>query len=269
LGPTRAVMMASLDSAIKSAERHSNDTAAGQNDIFGSIQKSTEEQTPLFAQNVREWNETERLTYEKESLGFYLGGHPITPYLFELAQLTRTRLADIRPTENKQTVRVAGWVTEQRTTTNKRGRMAFLTLDDSTGRLEVKVYSELYPTVHELLVKDTLLVVEGEVRADDYSGGYAMTATNMFTLEYARATLANRLEITVSAQQTSPDEFAPKLVSTLTPHRQGRCIVLIHYHRQDAQAQLVLGEQWRVKPNAALLEQLKELVGEDKVKVIY
>ena len=271
LGANRAMMMASLDSAIKSAERLSTDSAAGQNDIFsllGGTKKSTKE-APPFVKDIQEWNQTERLNHEKEGLGFYLSGHPITPYLPELAQLSRTRLANLKATENKQTVRVAGWVIDLRTSVNKRGRMVFITLDDSSARMEVMIFSELYATVHEILVKDSLLIVEGEVRVDDYSGGYTMTATKISTLETARSKKARRLEITVSAEQAHSDEFAPKLLATLTPYLQGHCIVLIHYQHQDALVELLLGNDWRVKPETTLLDKLKELVGEDKVRVVY
>ncbi|KHD08630.1 DNA polymerase III subunit alpha [Candidatus Thiomargarita nelsonii] len=268
LGANRAVMFASLANAIKMAERHSNDTATGQNDIFAlnnNAQKSSEEK-PLFAQNVKPWSDKEQLKGEKESLGLYISGHPIKAYLAELAP--HIQLVKIRPTEKTKTVRVAGWVIELRTTSNQRGRMAFITLDDSTGRLEVKVYSELYPTVQEMLIKDTLLMVEGEVRFDEYSGGYSMTAQKIFTLDSARETFAKCLELSVSAQE-APEAFAKKIVDTLSHHRQERCSVLIHYQRADAQVDLLLGKSWRVNPTAGLLQDLKNVLGEDEVKVVY
>jgi len=268
LGANRAVMFASLANAIKMAERHSNDTATGQNDIFAlsnNAQKSTEEE-PLFAQNVKPWSDREQLKGEKESLGLYISGHPIKAYLAELP--AHIELSNIRPTEKKKTVRVAGWVIDLRTMTNQRGRMAFITLDDSTGRLEVKVYSELYPTVQEFLIKDTLLMVDGEVRFDEYSGGYSMIAQKIFTLDTARETFAKRLELSVSAQET-PEAFAKKIVDTLSPHRQERCSVLIHYQRADTQVDLLLGKSWRVNLSAGLLQDLKNVLGEDEVKVIY
>lgn len=271
LGPSRAVMMASLDGAIKSAERHSTDSAVGQNDIFSSGTKKPEEKSP-FVKNVPEWEQAKRLNYEKECLGFYLSGHPITPYLPELAKLNCIRLIEVKPTNHKQTVRIAGWVTQMRMTTKHGGgRMAFVTLDDSSARMEIKIFSELYATVSHILTKDTLLIAEGEVRVDNYNGGYSMTANNLLTLETARENKALRLEITISALQAQPETFAPQLVATLTPHLQekGHCQVLIHYQRRDAQVELTLGDKWRVKPETALIEKLEGVVGENKVKVIY
>ena len=269
LGPNRATLMTSLETAIKSAEKHSNDSAAGQNDIFASPSQTKAKKEPPFTKNIKEWKRSEYLNAEKESLGFYLSGHPIEPYLFELSQLTRNRLINIKPTD-KQSMRIAGIVTEIRTTFNKRGtKIAFVTLDDSTARMDIKIYSELYGTIQNILVKDALLVADGEVRIDDYNGGYAMTARNITTFEIAREKYANRLEINIISDQTVDKQFAPKLVDILNIHRKGRCLVSINYRYGETKVELVLGNDWRVKPNSELLEQLQELVGDEKIKVIY
>ncbi|MDM8568366.1 DNA polymerase III subunit alpha [Thiotrichales bacterium HSG1] len=270
LGPNRATMLASLETAIKSAERHSKDRATGQNDIFAASPKTEVKKETPFAKNIQEWKQTQFLNAEKDSLGFYLSGHPIEPYLFELSQLTRNRLANIKLTGNKQSMRIAGLVTELRINRDKRGRqIAFVTLDDSTARMDVKIYSELYGTVRDILMKDTLLVAEGEVQIDNYNGGYAMTGRNITTFETARENHASRVEINIIAEQTKDKEFAPKLVTILNEHRKGRCLVVIDYKYSETKVELVLGNEWRVKPSSKLLEQLQELVGDGKVKVIY
>ena len=270
----RAVMMASLDNAIKEAERHSSAKESGQNDMFallgGSSKATVQPETPLFAQVAKPWSQQEQLNGEKESLGFYLSGHPIEPYTSELAGLHCIRLSNVRATENKQTLKIAGWVTDLRMVNHKRGRMAFLTLDDNSGKtIDIKIYSEIYASVQDILAKDKLLIAEGEVKIDDYNGGYAMTADKVLTIEQARENYASRLEITISSQQTAKNDLASHLKETLNTYRQGRCGVRISYHRQDAQVELQLGDNWRVKPSGALLEQLKTLIGEDKIKVLY
>jgi DNA polymerase-3 subunit alpha len=262
LGPNRAITMASLNTAIKTAEQNSNNSAAGQNDIFGS--SSATSKKPEFVKNVANWNETLRLNKEKESLGFYLSGHPITPYLPELKRIIHTNLANIKPTERKKMLRVAGWLMDVRVKNTQRGRMAFLNLDDNTARIDVKVYSEVYNQISELLVKDSLLIIDGSVRSDDYTGGYSMTAQSVSTLEIARENLAKSLEIYVS---NTSDNLAEKLVNILTPHRDGKCPVIIHYKRQDAKVDLQLN--WRIKPDTSLVDELKNLLGENQVKVIY
>ncbi|MCK5662361.1 MAG: DNA polymerase III subunit alpha, partial [Thiotrichaceae bacterium] len=264
LGPSRAVMMASLDNAIKSAERYSKDSAAGQNDIFGSKKKTITEDQP-FEKNVLPWRDTVILKGEKESLGFYLSGHPIQAYLSELKRFIHIPLSNIKPTGRKKTVRIAGWVIDLHVKNGNRGRMAFITLDDNTGRIEIRVYSEIYTIAQELLAKDILLVVEGEVRADEYNGGYSMTATKIFTLETARKTYGKGLEILIPTK--SSEKIAKKLQSIFAQYT-GSCPILINYHCPE-KVKMKLGKCCQVVLHGDLFQNLEELLGEDKVKVMY
>lgn len=275
LGPNRATLMASIDSALKVAEKHSTDRATGQNDIFAAspgkraVNRPPEEPKP-FIKVANDWSLTEKLQGEKDVLGIYLSGHPINQYLPELAQLSLVPLAKVRATEYKQALRVGGWVIDCRSAYAKGKRMAFFTVEDDKGRLEVKVPPELYEQKQSLLTKDTLLIVEGEVREDDYNEGYTMTANQIVTLDQARDNQARRLEMTVAAN-LSQSGLAQRLIDILTPYRQaGRCRVLIYYQHPDALVELLLGENWRVQPHQALIQQLQEMLGgEEKVKVVY
>ncbi len=266
LGSNRATLFNSLEAAIKFAEQHSLNTAAGQNDIFGNKQENGNKLP--FVKELPEWNQSERLNYEKQTLGFYLSGHPITVYLPELAQLNCNKISDLRSSEVKKNVRIAGWVMDLRFN-NKRGNMAFMSLNDSSGQMEVKVFSEIYIASRPLLIKDTLLIIEGKISLDKYNNEYTMTAEQISSLETAREQKATRLELNISAQQTQLDSFAPQFTDILKPHLQGTCLVIIHYQRQDAQVELLLSNDWLVKPTAELIKVLKDLLGENKVKVIY
>jgi DNA polymerase-3 subunit alpha len=267
LGPTRAILMASIEKAIKLAEQYSNDSATGQNNMFALMDDTkSSSKDEAFIINGKPWNETERLNYEKESLGFYLTGHPIKPYQSELARLNCRKLANLKPTERKKTVKTAGWVTDFRRAMTRRGPMLIITLDDGTTQLEVKVFSELYSIVQPIVVKDSLLVIDGEVQRDDYNDANTMTATKILTIEMARETSARSVEMRIT---TPSDSLAKKLVNVLKNYQQGRCKVLIHYQRQDTKIKLLLGKDWQVKPNSALIEELTTLLGESEFKVMY
>ncbi len=268
LGPTRAILMASLEKAVKLAEQYSNDFAAGQNNMFALMEDSQNTSTEeAFITNCKPWSETELLNYEKDSLGFYLTGHPIKPYQSELTRLKCKNLANLKPTERKQTVRTAGWVIDFRKAMTQRGPMLIITLDDSTTQLEVKVYSELYAIVQPIVIKDSLLIIEGEVRRDNYNDAKIMTATKILTLEMARETYAKRIEMKIKKTSKS---LAKNLVNALKNYRQGRCEVLIHYHGQDdAKVKILLGKKWQVKPSSGLMGELTRLLGEGEFWVMY
>ena len=108
--------------------------------------------------------------------------------------------------------------------TRRGDRMAFVTLDDRSGRLELAVFSEQYERNRALLVKDTLLVVEGQVSVDEYSGGFRMSADKLYSIDQARAAFAARLEIDVDADLAG-NGFVAELKQILKPATPGRCPV--------------------------------------------
>jgi len=271
MGPNRATLMASLNSASQLAEQHGRDAAAGQVDLFGNLALETPASpVPGNARFVEtaEWSERERLEGEKETLGLYLTGHPIEQYREELANFVKLRIADLKP-ERDQKVIVAGLVVAIRTRNSRRGdRIAFVTLDDRSGRIELAVFSEAYNKYRNLIVKDKLLVVEGTVSVDEFSGGFKMSAEQIFDIDQAREQYARRLEIGIDAARAG-EGFPHSLAQVLEPFREGRCQVCVDYQGSEVLAKLLLGPEWRVRPSEALLHRLKELAGPDKVRVVY
>ena len=264
LGAHRATLMASVTVAMAAAGQYSKNRAAGQVDLFGV---ASEPVTESCFVDVPEWSEDQRLEGEKETLGLYLTGHPIQRYETELAKIIAANLANLKPVENR-TVVVAGLVVAMRTMNTRRGdRMAFVTLDDRTGRLELAVFSDLYERQRDLLVKDTLLVVEGQVSMDDYSGGFKMSAEKIYNMDQARAAFASRLEIEVDASRAG-NGFVHELQDILKP-APGTCPVYVRYHSAAAEAEIALGQEWRIMPTGLVLERLYRLAGQEHVRLIY
>ncbi len=262
----RATLMATLDTAVQMAEQRHKDTAAGQNDMF-ALMEPEQSATGTFI-DAPDWDDEIRLNGEKETLGLYLTGHPIDRYEAELAGIISHRICDLNPS-GEQTIIVAGLVVAMRTMNTRRGdRMAFVTLDDRSGRLELAVFSDTYQHYRDLLVKDRLVVVEGEVSVDDYSGGIKMSARQVYDIDNARESFAKRLVLTLKQAQ-AVNGFVQDLAQVLTPFREGRCAVRVEYHRCDARAQLTLGPDWRVRPSDELLRRITELAGEGSVRIEY
>jgi len=265
LGTHRAALMASLNKALAIADQQSRNRDAGQVDIFGNA--VTPAETHVY-EITAEWSEEQRLEGEKETLGLYLTGHPIARYAEELKRITDATIAELKPTTDS-TIVVAGLVVASRTMQTRRGdRMAFVTLDDRTGRLELAVFSDLYSQSRELLAKDTLLVVEGQVSMDEYSGGFKMSAEKLYNMDQARAAFSRRLVIEVTAEQAG-NGFVEELKEILSPVAQGKCPVYLHYHGQQAEAEIALGDEWKISPTNTLLERLSRLAGERNVHLIY
>jgi DNA polymerase-3 subunit alpha len=259
-------MMASVGAAMGFAERYGQASAAGQGDLFGNGDSRQAVGPDYVVAPI--WTDDERLAGEKETLGLYLTGHPIEKYVDELAHIVHGDLASIKPTESG-TITVAGLVVGLRVMNTRRGdRMAFVTLDDRTGRVELAVFPELYDQHRELIAKDALLVVEGQVSVDEFSGGFRMSAEKLFSLDAAREAFARRLEVEVD-EQLAGNGFAADLAAALTPARPGNCPVWLRYRSADAEVEMALGPDWSVRPNNAVLENLAKLAGKDHVHLIY
>ncbi|MBO0212687.1 DNA polymerase III subunit alpha [Vibrio sp. Vb2880] len=266
LGPHRAAMMASLDDAVKAASQHHQAEAFGQADMFGVLTDAPEDVERKYIQ-VPEWPEKVWLEGERETLGLYLTGHPINAYLKELNKYTSCRLNEAMPTRRDQSLTVAGLVIAARVMTTKRGnRIGLMTLDDRSGRMEVMLFSDALDRYAELLEKDKILVISGQVSFDDFNGGLKMSAREVMDLGSAREKYARGLSISIEQSQVD-EQFFERFSQILEPHRAGTVPVNVYYQRPDARARLTLGTEWRVTPSDTLLDELKQLLGNDQVEL--
>ena len=258
---TRARIRAQLPDAIKRAEQAARNAEAGIVDLFGGVAQP--EESAANGTNAAEvryvaLTTRERLSGEKDALGLYLTGHPIEEYEKELRRFTLKRLGELRPERKAQWV--SGMVVSTRVMKSRRGApMCFLVLDDRSARLEVALFPEAYEKYGRKVVKDELLVVEGEVQADEFSGGLSLRAERVLTLTEARQKFSNGILIDFSHKELPPD-FSPRLKKHLAVHRdheQGCCVAVL-YNAHAASARIALGSEWRVRACDELLLSLTQ-----------
>lgn len=260
-GKHRACLMDSLPVALKSADQQGRNIALGQSDLFGIV----ENQEQSYVQ-AAVWGDRIRLDGERDTLGIYFSGHPLDRYQDELAHFTTASIGKLTANFDRQVV-VAGFITSIRTIFTKKGdRMAFVALSDKTGKLETAVFSEAFQASRELLVKGQLVVVEGDVTVDDYSGGFKMACTQVMSIEQARENYARRIVIKLEQHCLADFEALRDLVF---PFSAGACPLIIQYLREKAQVNLQLGAKWRVTPCDDLLDALEHFLGKAAVAVEY
>ncbi|RLV59832.1 DNA polymerase III subunit alpha [Parashewanella curva] len=269
LGPHRASMMETLPEAIKAADQHSKAAAIGQGDMFGLLNTEPDDVKQQFV-DCTPWPDKIWLEGERDTLGLYLTGHPINQYLKELKYYTNGRLKDTHPTGRGKTVKIAGLVIASRVMMTKRGsKMGLVTLDDKSGRLEVMFFTDAFEKFQHLIEKDRVLICEGEVSVDDFSGGNRMTARNVVDISDARSHYAKAVEIDMAGEEIS-NSLLESFQETLSPWREnGKVPIVINYHLPEAKGQLTLGENWRINPTDELLLSLQTMIGPDKVRMMF
>ncbi len=276
LAANRASLMLQLPDAIKAAEQHLRDRQSGQNDMFGAAMGNATPVLKIELPTVPEWPLEQKLQGERDTLGHYLSGHPTDPWKDELAQLSTCPLGEIadryqppKPRKNDHDDNnrfrrgpdtpwtVAGMVTAVR----KRGDSdAFVRLEDGSGLIEVSFFGELYQQIAPLLTRDEMLVVDGGLRIDEFSGGgFQLRARSACSLADACRRHARLLQLKLNG--IGPG-FVEQLQHALAGYRGGRTSVTLHgYRNRHAQADFELGEAWRVDAIPDLLRAVRALPG--------
>ncbi|MCP1314737.1 MULTISPECIES: DNA polymerase III subunit alpha [unclassified Halomonas] len=272
LGPNRAVLFAAMEDALKAAAQNHANQSLGMLDMFGDAFAATEEDTAVdvYAEyrHAREWSDRERLSGEKDTLGLYLTGHPIDEYERELKRFVSTRISDLKPSREPQ--RVAGLVVAMRTMKSKRGdTMAFVTLDDRTGRIEASVFGELFEQLRGQNLDGQVLIVEGDVSSDDFSGGLKLRGKEVTPMVAARLCYGQGVEVALDAAQIN-GRLVESLRDCLDPYRDPQGLpVHLHYRHSAATGWLALDQSWSVTPSDDLLQALRDVEGQVGIQLRY
>jgi DNA polymerase-3 subunit alpha len=256
----RARLLASVGRALEAAERTERD--AGQNSLFGA---DDGHDAALALLPAAAWDTKRQLMEEKSALGFYLSAHLFSVYERELAGFPRVPLSRLAPAEHR--VWIAGVITAVRPQMTRRGRMLVVRLDDGSAQVEITVFNELFEKHRDKLKEDALLAVQGRVLRDDFSGGFRVAAEDLLDLNGLRARYAAKLRLGMNGVSD-----AKRLMETLAPYRasgEGACRVLVHWHNGMAECDIALGEAWRVRPDAELLERLAAWLAPENVQLVY
>ena len=278
LDANRARHFQALPDAMKTAEQHGAMDLSGQNDLFGLIASPVAQIAPAApVMEVEPWPDEVRLAEEKATLGLYLTGHPIARHLPELARFVTCRLNKLsdklerRSGRDEQKAVVAGLVVDLRTRQNKQGkRMAFLTLDDQGGRVEVAVFSEAFEQYRDWLSREGVLVAEGALALDEFSQKPRLSADWLGGLDEARERFAKSLLLRWNGAQSVDGAAAvDELRGLLSSYRGGRCPVRVEFCNGTGRAQLRLGEGWQVRPAESLLQELGRRFGSEAARLVY
>ncbi len=265
-GDNRASLMHGLPDVLRAAEQESRDRAAGQVDLFGTPAPPK----AARVERIAEWSQERLLRGERESLGLYLSGHPIDPHLDDLSAIVSCRLGDVEDRFRQadgndrrgQPAVLAGLIIAVR----RRGeRSAYVLLDDQTGRIEIALFREALADNLGYLNKDQIVVAEGNLVSNDFSGGLQLRTQRLFSLDEAFARYAQALRVVLDSGSVD----LARLKELLAAHQPGDAPVVIQLRHPVARARVRLGEDWRIRPARELTEALAQVPGVEAVRLVY
>ena len=215
-----------------------------------------------------EWPVEERLKAERDTLGFFLSGHPMDAWESELRQLGACALADApkywqerKDRRGEAPVVVAGLVSQMR----RRGdNQAFVLLEDQHAGLECAFFSEAYQDSAALLVRDRLLLVEGSLREDAYNGGFSLRAKRCW--DFAALLLQYGKGIQCQLDLCHPDAWQA-LQQLLLGYRPGATPLSLQLRTASAEGRLHTPAHHAVRCETGLISKLRQLDGITEVSV--
>ena len=277
LGPNRATLTAQLPEAVKAAEQSLRDREAGQNDMFGAALAPAAAALPESPPRPP-WSLERKLAGERATLGHYFSGHPTDPWREVLGQLASHPIGETaqyyqppppRNGDDEGRYRraletpwaVAGMIVKMR----RRGdNAAAVRIEDWSGAIEVNFFREALQQYGSFLQPDAILVIEGGLAIDDFSGELALRARRVWTLDEACEAGARVLRIGVNGIDA---QFVGNFKRALAGHCGGRTpLLLTGYRNAGGSADLRLGDDWRVRVSTGLLRSLAEVPGVKSVQ---
>ena len=262
----RAQLTAMIDQTINHASSHQRDRQTGQSRLFEipEIEHQTMAQESKGYEHVHEWPEHQLLGYEKDSLGFYITGHPLTQFEDLLAIYSTSNTVTLDEAKDKQHVRFGGVVTRLREITTKRGdRMAFVSFEDLTGVVEVVVFADVYRDAITALKSEKPIFVVGVADAGDET--VKVIAEKIYSLEEVPLYLTTSVHFFLRSQEAT-QKHLQQLKSILSSH-QGSCPAYVHLVQpQQSETVLELPDDLKLAPSPQLIAAVEKLFGHDVTK---
>lgn len=257
-GGHRAQYMAALDRVMEDAQRHQRARARGQMSMFGEATLFSASAMPM--PSVPEWEEQERLEHEKESLGFYVTGHPMERILDKVSSWSNADTDTLASMADRSEVRIVGMKRTCKEVATRNGeRMGFLTLEDLKGSVEVVCFPEAYRQALPLIQEERPLCVRGILEhGEDVS---KLVATQILSLEQVQALGAPPLEVVMFTSRLQEEDLVG-LRDLLRSHPGPRAMRLHMVLEEGQVAVLELPDALRVDSGGALLSKLRSTLGD-------
>jgi len=205
LHPERAAVLASVGLAMEWAEtQEANALQGGLFDMgdAGDSHGSSMQEPALV--NVPAWDVREKLLQEKTALGFFLSGHLFDAWREEVRRIARNSIEDLAKVadgrRDTQAVLLAGIVSDARVVNGQRGRVTIFKLDDGSEAIEAVVNDDVIENQRELMVEDQLVIIQGKLLTDRFSGGMRLNVLAVWDLAAARARFGRFISVAVNGQ---------------------------------------------------------------------
>ena len=264
-GAKRSQMMAALEDALEYGQRMQKERMDPQIGLFDGVVSPQVINAPALPE-LEEWSESQRLAFEKESIGFYISGHPLKRYEELLDKFTNANAISIKEIKNGGAVRIGGLIRSTKIIKTKRGDlMAFVTIEDLHGAVEATVFARVYSGVSDLLVEDNAILVQGQVQKDEQS--VKILAEKVVPMGKAEETWTASIHLNLEISRT--DRAVLEKLNDILKKHPGGCRGFLHLRSpENTDSIIALPDSLKLKAGGALTREVNELLGYHAVETL-
>lgn len=258
LGLKRSQLFAGLEDILEYGQRVQREKTDPQMGLFGTGTDQPAINLPSLPE-IGEWDERQLLTFEKESLGFYITGHPLNRFNDIIDKYATADTVSLKEMPDNSAARLAGIIRNTKVITTKRGDlMAFVTMEDMHGSFEMTVFPNLYASASHLLEVDTAILVDGQIQKDEKS--INLLSNHMVPIQKAEETWTVSIHIKLDITTTSRMQL--ETLHDVFQNHPGTCQT--HIHIQDpekTEAVIALPEYLQLQPRESLRKEVNACLG--------
>ena len=271
LAPSRSIALACMEDMLREGQKNSV-LIAGTSDLFTAMEENFDPYSKYV--NVKELSKEDLLNHERDALGFYFSGHPVTAIEDFINNLRSHTIAEISDEHNRaKIVGLLNSIRQIRDRSNK--QVAFISFDDGTGAMEGIVPTDILEKHHLLLKTNSILIFSGSVEVDDYRSNelnrrmYKMKVGAVSSLETQMS--QGNSAITIDARNL-PSESIQATMSNLKKlngdfWQHGTCKVHLKISHQESEAIIELGDEFKLMPSNENIKLLQGLFGDGAITI--
>lgn len=267
LGWKRSQNMGMVDAAIEYGQKARRDRESGQKGLFEGLDSAHPAIGDPAPPDIPEWTKEKRLAFEKETLGYYVSGHPLERYATEVSRFSTKSIAELITEGKSVQCRVAGIVTDFRKRRTKKGDpMALFALEDLTGAVETVVFPNAYVKFEPYTTADYPVLVSGRFESEDEKS-FKIIASDFQPLSGIAERNAKMLCIRVQISSMSPGT-ATELHRLLERHRGETGVDVELYHPSHFRVNIQSSDFVKVRSSPELIQQIESICGPGSVYVV-
>ena len=266
LGKNRAQLLAVLEDVVGMAQRRQKEKERKQVSMFEMIAETTgqDDGFDIAYPEIADWDKKERLSFEKECLGFYITGHPLDEYRQILKSCTTITAAGVLAATTERDVMIGGMVSSLQRKTTKRGDpMAIVTFEDLTGSIEVLAFSEVYRQAQTLLQSAQPLLIKGRIGLEPENSN-KIFASEVHDLDRAHEFAQPDVHVQCAINRLNHDEI--DRLKRVLQNNPGKSKVFLHLViPNNSETVIGLGDAFQASASPLLVTEMESIMGKHSV----